>query len=154
MATIKAFIILFFWTSTLIVSSQTISDDNAESSFIEMIGSAEKDIVPDEIYIAITIRERQEGKEKITIDKQEADMRNALISIDVPLESLSLSDANSSYIRVKWTKKEVVTKNEYVVKVGDALSVGKVFEKLDDLKIVDAHISRVTHSKLEDYKRR
>ena len=135
------------------VFGQTSLDSEKEKPYIELTGTAEKEIIPDEIYIAITIRERQEGKEKITIDKQEADLKEALKSIGVSLENLSLSDANANYIRVKWKKKDVITKNEYVLKVGDALTVGKVFEKLDELKIVEANISRVGHSKLEEFKK-
>ena len=48
------------------------------------------------------------------------------------------------------TKKELTVKNEYVLKVGDASTVSQVFEKLDELKIVEAHISRVSHSKLPE----
>jgi hypothetical protein len=145
--------------SVLIISTsitcygQTSNNSKDEASVIEMVGSAEKEIVPDEIYIAITIRERESGKDKITIEKLEGDLKVALQSIDVSLDNLSLSDANANYVRVKWSKKDVITKTEYVLKVEDALMVGKVFEKLDELKITDAGISRVSHSKLEDYKK-
>ena len=80
-------------------------------------------------------------------------MKEALKSIGINLDNLSLSDANANYIRVKWTKKDVITKNEYVLKVGDAITVGKVFEKLDELKIIDAKISKVSHSKIEEFKK-
>lgn len=124
-----------------------------ETPFIEVVGTAEKEVVPDEIFITITIRDRLEGKEKITIEKQESDLKEALQSIDVSLDNLSFSDANANYIKVKWLTKDVIAKSEYVLKVGDALTVGKVFEKLDELKIVDANISRVSHSKLEELKK-
>lgn len=153
MKTLKSMTILLLLTATMTVFGQTTSDNEKEKPYIEVTGTAEKEIIPDEIYIAITIRERQEGKEKITIDKQEADLKDVLTSIGVSLDNLSLSDANANYIRVKWTKKDVITKNEYVLKVSDALTVGKVFEKLEELKIVDANISRVSHSKLEDFKK-
>ncbi len=54
---------------------------------------------------------------------------------------------------MKWTKKDVITKTEYILKVGNALIVGKVFEKLDELKIVDANISKVSHSKILEFKK-
>ena len=132
---------------------QNITDAGVEKPFIEVTGTAEKEIIPDEIYIAITIRERNEGREKITIDKQEADLLEALKNIGISVENLSLSDANADYIRVRWTKKDVITKAGYVIKVGDAQTVGKVFEKLDELKIEDAYISKVSHSKLEEFKK-
>lgn len=153
MKTFKSITILLLLIATKTVFGQATSDKEIEKPYIEVTGTAEKEIIPNEIYITITIRERQEGKEKITIDKQEADLKEALKSIGVSLDNLSLSDANANYIRVKWTKKDVITKNEYVLKVGDALTIGKVFEKLDELKIVEANISRVSHSKLEEFKK-
>jgi uncharacterized protein len=153
MKKLKTMTILLLLTATMTVFGQTTSNTETEKPYIEVTGTAEKEIVPDEIYIAITIRERQEGKEKITIEKQEADLKEALKNIGVSLDNLSLSDANANYVRVKWTKKDVITKNEYVLKVTDALTVGKVFEKLDELKILDAQISRVSHSKLEEFKK-
>ncbi len=149
----KTLALLLLLTSTSTVFGQTKINTEPERPFIEVTGTAELEIIPDEIYIAITIRERQDGKEKITIEKQEIDLKRALQSIGIPLENLSLSDANADYVRVSWTKKDVITKTEYILKVGDALTVGKVFEKLDELKIVDAYISHVSHSKIEEYKK-
>ena len=42
-----------------------------EKPFIEVVGTAKMEIIPDEIYISITISERDEGREKITILIQE-----------------------------------------------------------------------------------
>ena len=138
---------------SLTCHGQTSTTSQNEIAVIEVVGSAEKEIVPDEIYIAITIRERESGKDKVSIDKQEAALKDALQKLGISLENLFLSDANANYIPVKWSKKDVITKTEYLLKVGDALMVGKVFEKLDEIKITDARISRVSHSKLEDYKK-
>ena len=153
MKPLKTMTVLLLLTATITVFGQITTENETEKPYIEVTGTAEKEIIPDEIYIAITIKERHEGKEKITIDKQEADLKEALKSIDVSLDDLSLSDANANYIRVKWTKKDVITKTEYILKVGNALTVGKVFEKLDELKIVDAYILRVSHSKLLEFKK-
>jgi uncharacterized protein YggE len=150
---LKIILTALLLTTGFSIYSQTYTTSQDEIAAIEVIGFAEKEIVPDEIYIAITIRERESGKDKITIDKQETDLKEALQSIGISLDNLSLSDANANYVPVKWSKKDVVTKTEYVLKVSDAVMVGKVFEKLDELKITEAGIARVSHSKLEDYKK-
>ena len=43
--------------------------------FIEVTGSGETEIIPDEIYITITLQERQEGKDKLSIEKQEENLK-------------------------------------------------------------------------------
>ncbi len=148
MKALKTFALLFFLILATKLLAQTTSNSVTEKPYIEVTGAAEKEIIPDEIYIAITIRERHEGREKITIEQQEADLKEALKSIDVSLDNLFLSDANANYVRIKWRKKDVITKVAYLLKVGDALTLGNVFEKLDELKIIDAYISRVSHSEL------
>ena len=151
MKTWKALTFLLLLTATAF--GQTNYETKQEQANIEVTGRAEKEIIPDEIYIAITIRERIEGRKKISIEKQETDLKKALKSINISLDDLSLSDANANYVSVKWRKKDVITKAEYILKVENALTVGKVFEKLDELKIVEAHISKVSHSKILELKK-
>lgn len=150
---------LFFCVMLLAMATGSGNAQNAEKPvefdkekpYIEVTGIAEKEIIPDEIFISITIKERQEGKETITIEKQDADLKAGLIAIGVNLNNLSLSDADAGYIRIRLTKKDVVLKSEYLLKVADAATVGRVFDKLDELKILDARISRVDHSKIKEF---
>ena len=153
MKQIKLILSVLLLSTAMTSYGQTTSNSQDEIAIIEVIGNAEKEVVPDEIYIAIIIRERESGKDKITIEKQVADLKEALKSLGVSLDNLSLSDADANYVRIKWSKKDVITKTKYMLKVSDALMVGKVFEKLDELKITDSGIARVGHSKLEDYKK-
>ncbi len=81
MKTLKTLTILLLLTVTVTVFGQTSNVTKEEKPYIEVTGMAEKEIIPDEIFIAITIRERYEGREKISIDKQEADLKEALKSI-------------------------------------------------------------------------
>ncbi len=134
----------------LAISTSAQTNIQKEDPYIEVIGKAKTEIAPDEIYITINIQERIEGKEEITIKEQEIKLKKALNDMNIPAENLSLSHANSNYIDIKWSKKDVITKTTYILKVTDALEVGQVFEKLDKLKIVDANISKVSHSKIED----
>ena len=99
------------------------------------------------------MHERIENKVKITIAEQETKLKTELTNLNIPLTDLSLSDANANYVKVKWTKKDVMAQSEYILKVGDATTVGSVFEKLDELKIHDANIDRVSHSKMEEYRK-
>lgn len=117
-----------------------------EIPFIEVIGTAQKEVIPNEIYINISIQERIENKDKITIEEQEAVLKNALQSINIPIENLSLAEASSNYQSVKWSKKDVIAKTDYILKVEDAMAVGDVFSQLDKLKIINAYVAKVSHS--------
>ena len=146
-----------FAITLLIISATSLAQTNEETAeeapYIEVTGSAEKEIVPDEIYIGITIREKYENKTKVTIEEQEEKLKTAVTSVGVNLANLFVSDANADYVTVKWRTKDVLTKKEYLLKVGDAVKVGKVFQELEKLQIMDAYISKVNHSKLDSLKK-
>jgi len=153
MKNLRTVCFFFLFLTCTAAFAQNTENKTPEQPYIEVTGKVEKEIVPDEIFITINLIERQEGKEKITIEQQEIDLKAALTSIGVPMNNLSLSDANANYMRVKWAKKDVIAQKQYLLKITDAPTVGKVFEKLDGLKINNARISDVSHSKIELYKK-
>ena len=120
-----------------------------ELPYIEVNGYAEKEVIPNEIYIGITLRERMENKEKVTIDSQEKQLREALTTLSIPISNLSIADANADYVKVNWQKRDVLTKKEYLLKVGNATTVGKVFQELEKMKIQDGSIDHVSHSAID-----
>lgn len=121
-----------------------------QTATIEVEGTAVLDVVPDEIYISITLEERTNGRDPITVEAQENQLKQALTEIGVPVDQLSLSAANADYIYIGMRKRAVVSKTQYLLKVSDAKSVTDVFETLDSLKIDKAFISHVNHSKMEE----
>lgn len=124
-----------------------------QKPYIEVTGHSEKKIVPDEIYLFITIKERESGRDKTSVEQQETDLKKALQDLGIPRENLTVTDAQADYIRIKWTKKDVISQSEYELKLSTAQQVADVFKKLDDLKIDNAFISRVSHSKIKEYRK-
>jgi uncharacterized protein YggE len=153
MKKISALITCTFLLTGLYSFAQTQTLPPASQSYIEVTGTAEEEVVPDEIFIAITLKERYINKDKITIETQESQMKNALKAIGIDLKNLYLSDVNSDYVKVRRQKKDMLTKKEYVLKVGTAAIVGQVFQELDKMDITDGFISKVNHSKLDSLKR-
>jgi uncharacterized protein YggE len=124
-----------------------------EQPYIEVTGTAEKEVTPDEIYIGIIIREKYVNKVKVTIEEQEEKLKIAVKSIGIDLTNLYLSDANADYVKICWQKKDVLTKKDYTLKVSAATTVGQVFLELEKLEIIDAFISRVNHSKMDSLRK-
>lgn len=152
MKKIHQLIILAALASYLNTSAQT-KPEGEEKPYIELNGKAEQEVIPNEIYINITIRERYVSKEKLTIEVQEDKLKTALKEINVDLKNLSLSDANADYVKVKFRTKDVLTKKDYTLKVNTATAVGQVFQQLDKIEITDAYISKVSHSKIDSLRK-
>jgi len=147
-----------FFITLAILLSQTVlgqTNDSKESQtpFIEVTGSAEKEVVPDEIYIEIVLRERFVNKLKVTIEEQEESLKKVLLSSGISLDRLSLSDANANVVKINWKKNDLINKKEYTLKLSTAQEVGKVFLELDKIEITQANILRVNHSKLDSLKK-
>ena len=142
---------LFLSATTALSQSQGTNQD--ELPYIELIGSAEKEVIPDEIYLGIILHERFVNKEKISIEEQEDKLKTALKGLGIDLKNLYLSDANADYLKIRWQKKDVLTKKDYTLKVANATAVGLVFQELETLEIKDAFVSSVSHSKLDSLRR-
>lgn len=140
----------------LAFSSLAIGQTRVETSdkpFIELSGKAEQDIVPDEIFINITLRERYVNKEKQSIEAQEEKLKSALKEINVPVNDLSLADANADYVKVRFRTKDVITRKDYLLKVASATALGQVFQQLDKIDITDAYVARVNHTRMDSLRR-
>ncbi|MCG9910700.1 MAG: SIMPL domain-containing protein [Flavobacteriales bacterium] len=142
--------------TTLFVSGQPITPNTPKTEnipYIEVTGYAENEIIPDEIFIGFSLRERYEGRIKITISEQEEKLKSALEAIGIDLKNLFLSDVNAGYIKITWQKKDVLTKKDYTLKVGDASTLSLVFQEFEKLSISGAKISKVSHSNIENLKK-
>lgn len=142
-------------TAILFVSTltPTFAQEKEPTPHIEVTGTARLEIMPDEIYVAITIREREEGKQTITVEQQEASLKKGLQDIGLSLENLVLSDSESDYVKIRFRRKEVITTKSYTLKLGTAEEVNKVFTKLDELEILDAYISRTERSDIVELRK-
>jgi hypothetical protein len=124
-----------------------------ETPFIEVVGQGEMEIVPDQIYISFTLKERFEGKKKIELEDQEKEMKKRLMKMDIDLKDLQLADANSDFITIKRKTKEVIASKDYLLKVSTTATLGKVFELLDEINAFNANIQRVDHSEIKKFKK-
>lgn len=120
---------------------------------IDVTGTAEMQVVPDEIHIAIELRERGSGNNKVSVEQQELQLRDAIKALGIDVERLTLSDAVADYVPKKFRKDDVIARKGYMLKLADAEQVRKVFLELDRLEIDEARIHHVSHSKEQEYRR-
>jgi uncharacterized protein YggE len=124
-----------------------------EKPYIEVNGTGEMEVIPDEIYVAITLRERTANKKTISVEEQEQNLKNALKNLKVDLKNLSLAGADADLVRIEWRKKGVITQKQYSLKLSNASILGQVFSELDKMEITDAYVSHVQHSKIDSLRK-
>ncbi|MFD1188898.1 SIMPL domain-containing protein, partial [Pontibacter rugosus] len=132
--------------------SQAQTKSFLDLPYLEVAGSADTLVTPDEIYIKILISEK-DTKDKSSVEEQEAKMVNALKNLGIPIEKdLTTSDMISNFRNHLLKSKDVLKSKQYILKVSDAGTASKVFISLENLEISNTSIDRVDHSNLEEIK--
>lgn len=120
-----------------------------EKPYIDVTGTAEMEVVPDQIFVQIILKEKYVSREKVTIEMQEEKLFNVLKELKIDAARVSLSDADADYIKVRYKTKDVLSRKTYNLKLANAQEVGQLFQQLDKIDIQDASIDRVGHSKID-----
>lgn len=148
----KVILLLVLFTGSL-GFSQNSNNSTLNKPYIEVTGKAEKEIIPDEIYISITLKERVARSKKITIQQQESDLKKQLTMIGIPIENLSIADVNATILKTGWFSKDILATANYILKVSDASKLKKVFETFKKSKVHQSRIKKVSHSKIIELKK-
>lgn len=82
----KPYLFIWFFLTAVAAWGQT------DKRYIEVIGSAETDIDPNIIVLSVQLREYDENKEKVTLDKIEVDFNMALTKSKILKENVRLAD--------------------------------------------------------------
>lgn len=139
---------LLLMAVVLVALTASAQQSDPFPSCIEVSGTAEKELSPNEIYLAITINER-DSKGKISVDEQQHEMLDVLKKLGVkPDEQLRMIDLTSSYFK----RGNALARAQYELRLSSAVEVARVWRALDELGISEVTVSRATHTDLERYK--
>jgi len=123
-----------------------------DQPYVEVAGSADTLVTPDEIYIKINISEK-DTKNKTSVEELERKMFDALKAMGIDVEkNLTTSDLSSNFKTYFLKSKDIMKSKDYMLKVKDAVTATKVFIKLEDLGISNSSIDHVDYSKMEEMK--
>jgi len=149
---ILAMTVLFFSAG----HAQTVV--NPYPKTITVTGSAEMEIVPDEIYVMVDLKEyEKKGQGKVSIDKIRQDFLTAVRSLGLPDSAVSVAAYDgyngNPWLRKKNKKDELYASITYQVKLRSAAQIDQLVDKLDDNATNNFYIARTSHSKLEEFKK-
>ncbi len=118
---------------------------------VEVTGRAQKEVVPDEIYIRIVIDETA-LKQKQTVEALETDMIKKLKSLDIDTDkNLKIGNMSSAYKDYFLKKNTARTSATYELKVDGIQLLGRVYQALESLGISNMGISKLDHSKMKEF---
>jgi len=150
---------LFAMTALIPAFSQVKYEQQIVSPKIEVAGFAEMEIVPDEIYFTISLREYFEDeksqKDKVVISTLEKQLVKAIADAGLSKEALSVSGLGGyqNYTDKKKKPATFLEAKQYELKVSSADKLDGILSKVDSRGVQYANVARVDHSKREEYKK-
>lgn len=114
--------------------------------FIEVTGTAQEEIEPNEIYLLIRLREFEENRQKTSLEKLDADFLNALKQAGIDRKRLELADVGSRLDTFRKRDKAAFRVKAYQLKLTSAAELEKFLEKLESVKVDFVDIIRLHHS--------
>ncbi|MCU0444761.1 MAG: SIMPL domain-containing protein [Microscillaceae bacterium] len=150
MQKLAIFLLLSFIHSNLLSQNP---DNQILKNVINVTGTAEMEVVPNEIFVGIILRERMVNREKLSIESQEEKMKTELKNAGFDLKNLSLADAGANFSRLRGGKKDVIASKRYTLKVATVEELNKAFDIFDKLDIQEADVLRVHHTEMEKYRK-
>lgn len=151
MKTIYLFLLTFAIANIAI--AQTPVNQLESTPYIQVTGEAEKEVVPDEIYLQFTLQEYYDGRDKVDLDDLENKLKQLLDQGGFNLENLALTDANADYITIKRKRQDVLASKDFEIKLATTGEITDVLNILDEVQARDAFISRTDHSQMEELKK-
>ena len=157
MKKITLFLFAALLVKTLSAQQTPIFASNPFPKTITVSGSAEMEVVPDEIYVNVVLKEyvkKGEGKKDIeTIKSQFLESCKAVGIPDSAISIASYSGINNYLLRKKKKDPNMTASISYQVKFSNSKSMDDLVDKLDDEATEAFNITSVSHSKIIEFRK-
>lgn len=120
--------------------------------FIEVTGTAHQEIEPNEIYTIVRLREFEENRQKVELEKLDKDFLSALKDAGIDRKRLELADVGSKLDKLGKKEKDAYREKTYQIKLTSAAELEKLVEKLQSVKVDYVDITRLSHSDIDKIK--
>jgi uncharacterized protein len=157
----KRFVTMLLLFATISTFAQQQTNTNCCNPYpktINVTGSAEMELVPDEIYVNIHLREYEKrGEPKMTLDKIKENFFKICKEAGIADSSVSIA-SYGGYDKWYWKQArkgktpELNASIIYQVKFSNSKMMDELVDKLDDEATQSFNISHVSHSKIREYR--
>lgn len=128
------------------------AQENFKEPFIEVTGIAFREIEPNEIYLSIRLKEFEQDRQKVSLEKLEKDFYNAVKEAGIDRSRVELAGAGSDLDKFRRRDKEAYREKTFQIKLTSAAELEKFIEKLSPVKVDSVDITRLDHTDYEKIK--
>jgi uncharacterized protein len=125
---------------------------------ITVTGTSEMEIVPDEIYVQIDLREyKKKGEEKVDIEVIKAEFLAACKSVQIADSLITIASYEGMNTGDWWRRKKkdpnLFATISYQIKFSSSKKMDDLVEKLNDEATANFRITKTWHSKMPEYRK-
>jgi uncharacterized protein len=146
------------WTTILVTAQNTQPGCYPYPKTITVTGSAEMEVIPDEIYVQVDLREyKKRGEEKVELEKIKADFLSNCKAAGIADSNIAIASYDGYNLASIWRRKkrdpDLFSSITYQVKFSGTKLMDALVDKLDDEATSNFSIVRTSHSKITDYRK-
>src|SRR5690606_2462128 len=128
------------------------AQENFKEPFIEVSGVSEMEIDPNEIVLWIRLKEFEENKNKVQLEKIDQRFLNALKEAGIDKKRLTLADAGATLSKVTKRDKEAFREKTYELTLTGSAELERFLSASAPVEIDNMRVTRVDHTDIEKYK--
>ena len=138
------FVMFFVWN---LFSAQK---NFLDQPYIEVSASADTLVVPDRIYVSITLNEA-DSKNKKSVEEQEKQLETILKKLKINTDKdLSVLDYSSNFKKYFLKGQNILKTKKYSLLVRDAYTLANVIISLEEVGISNTEVEKVEYSKYRE----
>lgn len=154
----KKLIICLAIATTALYANAQVADVPSKQRIINVTGSAEKEVVPDEIWANVQLREYEKKGVKVDIEIIRNEFLKAALAAGIPSTDISIQSYNGWDGNQWWPKKKkkdpsLMAGITYEIKLSSPQKMDELVNRLNDEATENFSIARVSHSRIEDFKK-
>lgn len=136
------------------VTEAEAQTNDMDKRYIEVTGSSEMFVTPNEIYLNITLVEfMKDNKTKVTLKDLEGQLYKTLKKAGLPTEALKVSTVSANLQLYKKRKdKEVFARKTYQLHTADLEKIDPFLDELSNTDITNLYVEKLDHTKIQDYR--
>ena len=148
----KIFSVIFLMSAFAVIAQITPQPPVQKS--ITVTGTSEMEIVPDEIYFRVVLKEYLKDKTKMPLDKLEKELSQAVLASGVKQEDFMVEQVyGQRWSQKKYKDAELYSSKSYIIKVSDPAKIDEILDKINPESIESVMIRNYDHSKIQEYKK-
>ena len=125
---------------------------------ISVTGSASMEVIPDEIYVQVDLREyKKKGEDKVELDKIKSDFLANCKTAGIADNDISVASYDGYNMANIWRRRkrdpELLSSISYQIKFNTTKMMDDLVNSLDDQATNNFRITRTSHSKIVEYRR-